>query len=95
MAIAVHIVNTSKDDARRDYEAAWHRMDEEGLRHPTGRQSHTAWMVGDVLHVLDVWDSEDNMNAWMQQLAPMLAELGMEISGQPETGELLQIVRPD
>jgi hypothetical protein len=70
-------------------------MDEEGLRHPPGRQSHTAWTVGDVLHVLDLWDSEDDLNAWMQQLAPMLAEFGMELSGPPETGELLQVVRPE
>ncbi len=95
MAIAAHIVNSSKSDAREAYQAAWRRLDEQGLRHPAGRQSHTAWMVGDVLHVVDVWDSEDNMNAWLKTLGPILQESEMEIVGAPEVGELLQTVRPD
>ena len=95
MAIAVHIVNTPKSDAREAYEEAWRRMDAQDLRHPKGRQLHTAWMVGDVLHVLDVWDSEDELNAWMQTLAPILGEFNMNLAGEPEAGELLQIVRPD
>ena len=95
MAIAAHILNSSKSDAREAYQAAWRRLDEQGLRHPAGRQSHTAWMVGDVLHVVDVWDSEDNMNAWLKTLGPILQESKMEIVGAPEVGELLQTVRPD
>ena len=51
MAIAVHLVNTPKNDAREAYETAWRRIDEQGVRHPKGRQSHTAWVVDDVLHV--------------------------------------------
>jgi uncharacterized protein (DUF2384 family) len=70
-------------------------MDKQGLRHPKGRQSHTAWVIGDVLHVVDVWDSEDDMNDWMRTPAPILQESNMELAGQPESGHLLQIVRPD
>ena len=95
MAIAVHVVNTQKNDAREAYQTAWRRIDEQGLRHPKGRQSHTAWVVDDVLHVVDVWDSEDDMKQWMQTLAPILQDSNMELAGQPEAGELLQIVRPD
>ncbi|MGZ4543652.1 MAG: hypothetical protein ACXVXI_11140 [Mycobacteriaceae bacterium] len=95
MAIAVHVENMPKHDAMQAYEAAWRRIDERGLRHPQGRQSHTAWLVGDVLHVLDVWDSEEEVDAWMATLGPILQEFGMELAGPPEVGELLQIVRPD
>jgi hypothetical protein len=95
MAIAAHIVNTRRSDAREAYQAAWRRLDEQGLRHPAGRQSHTAWLVGDVLHVVDVWDSEDHMNAWLKTLGPILQEAAMELAGPPEVGELLQTVRPD
>ena len=93
MAISVHLVNTPKNDAREAYETAWRRIDEHGLRHPKGRQSHTAWLVDDVLHVVDVWDSEEQMHQWMQTLAPILQDSNMELAGQPEAGELLQIVR--
>ena len=95
MAIVVHIVNTPKSDAREAYEAARARIDEHGLLHPPGRQSHTAWMVGDVFHVLDVWDSAEDMGAFMQKLAPILQESGMQLAGEPEIGELLTVVRPD
>lgn len=94
MAIAVHVVNKPKSDVREAYEMGWRRIDEEGLRHPKGRQSHTAWVVGDVLHVLDVWDSEDNMNDWMRTLAPILGAANMGLAGPPETGEVLQVVMP-
>jgi hypothetical protein len=95
MAIAVHLVNTPKSDVREAYETAWQRIDEQGMRHPKGRQSHTAWVVDDVLHVLDVWDSEDAMTQWMQTLAPILRDSNMELAAQPKAGAVLQIVRPD
>jgi hypothetical protein len=95
MAIAVHIVNTPKSDAREAYEAASAQIDEQGLRHPPGRQSHTAWMVGDVFHVLDVWDSAEDLGAFMQKLGPILQESGMQLAGEPEIGELLNVVRRD
>jgi hypothetical protein len=95
VAIAVHVVHTPKTDVREAYQAAWRRLDEQGLRHPAGRQSHTAWVTGDVLHVLDVWDSPEAMRAWMSTLGPVLEEVGMKLEGQPEVGEVLQVVRPD
>ncbi len=95
MAIAVHVVNTPNSDAREAYRAAWRRIDDEGFRHPEGRQSHTAWVTGDVLHVVDVWDSPEHMRAWMSALAPILDEFGMVLDGEPQVGELLQVVRPE
>ena len=88
-------MNKPSPGARAPYEAAWRRIDEQGLRHPAGRQSHTAWMTGDVLHVLDVWDSPDAFTAWIATLGPILDESGMELEGQPDVGELLQVVQPD
>jgi hypothetical protein len=95
MAITVHVVNTPNPDARGSYLAAWQRIDEQGLQHPAGRRSHTAWLTGDVLHVVDVWDSPDDMRQWMSTLGPILEEFGMKLDGEPEVGELLQVVRPD
>jgi hypothetical protein len=94
MAIVSHIVNTPNENARNAYSESWTRIDERGLHHPRGRQSHTAFMVGNVLHVVDVWDSEEDMNAFMTQLAPILGEFGMHLAVPPEIGDLLQIVRP-
>ena len=95
MTIAVHIVNTPKSDVREAYQAAWQYIDEQGLRHPTGRQSHTAWMVGDILHVLDLWDSEDAMSGWMRTIGPILDQFDMQLASAPDIGEVLQVVLPD
>jgi hypothetical protein len=96
VAIAVHIVMKPQADARDAYEASWRRLVEQGARDPKGRQSHTAWLVGDVAHVLDVWDSEADMNAFMSTTAgPLMQEFGAEPAGPPEVGQLVHIVQPD
>jgi hypothetical protein len=95
MAIVVHIVNTPKTDATEAYEASWALLDAQNARHPEGRQSHTAWLVGDVLHVCDVWDAQENMDAFMKTIGPVMQECGMTLAGPPEVGQLLKVVRPD
>ena len=92
MAIAVHIVNTPKKDARQAYEAAWVQLDQQDHTHPPGRRSHTAWMVGDVFHVLDVWESQEDFDAFMTQLGPILGGSGMELAGPPEIGDLVNVL---
>jgi hypothetical protein len=52
-------------------------------------------LVGDVFHVLDVWDSADDMSAFMQKLGPILEESGMKLAGEPDVGELVNVVRRD
>jgi len=94
MAIAVHIENTPNTDARTAYEAGWQELNERGARDPVGRQSHTAWIVGDVLHVLDVWDSQEHLDAGMQIIGPVIEQSGMAIAGPPKIGEVLQIITP-
>ncbi|MCW2710224.1 MAG: hypothetical protein JWP24_418 [Marmoricola sp.] len=95
MAVAVHILNTSRGDVRQAYERAWRLMDERGMpRHPEGQQMHAAWLVGDVLHVLNVWESQQNSDTFMKTLAPILEEAGLELHGTPEAGEFLQVVQP-
>ena len=95
MAIVIHIVNTPKIDAREAYEAAWVQLDELGLSHPPGRRSHIAWMVGDVFHVLDVWESREDFDAFMPQLGPILGASKMELAGAPEIGDLVNVVISD
>jgi hypothetical protein len=95
VAIAMHIVNTTRGDPRKAYEDSWRLVDERGIdSHPAGQQYHAAWLVGDELHVFNVWDSQEDSDAYMKQLAPILEELGMGIAGPPAVGELLKVVQP-
>lgn len=94
MPYAIHLPNTPLSGARQAYFDAWKVIDERDLRHPEGRRLHVSWLVGDVLHVLDVWESLEQQEAFMQNLAPILDQFGMTLDGPPEAGEFLQIVQP-
>ena len=95
MAVAIHILNKPNSQTREQYESAWKQLEEQNAVHPEGRQSHISWLVGDQIHVLDVWDSQEHFEAFLQTLGPILEESGMELAGAPEVGELLRIVVPD
>ena len=92
MAIAVHIVNKPNPETRQQAESVYARLDELDARHPEGRFSHIAWVVGDEFHVLDVWESKEKLDAFFGTLGPVLDEFGMELAGQPEIGDVVQII---
>jgi hypothetical protein len=94
MTLTVHLVNTAQAGVRDAYLDAWREIDAQQLRHPDGRQLHVAWTVGDVLHVVDVWNSREQQEAFMRDLKPILDQFQMEIREAPEVGEFLQVVEP-
>lgn len=50
---------------------------------PAGAKLHVSGVADDGLHVLDIWESEETFNAFMEQrLGPAVAEIGIE--GQPD-----------
>lgn len=49
---------------------------------PKGAQFHTAWFAADGFHVLDVWDSREDFEAFgRDRLTPGIQQIGIE--GQP------------
>jgi hypothetical protein len=63
---------------------------------PDGAKLHVAWLAQDGFHVQDVWESQAQFDAFMQErLAPVLEEVG--IPGEPkiEFGETLAIFAPN
>jgi hypothetical protein len=94
MPLTVHIVNTPLAAVRDAYLDAWREINAGGLRHPDGRQLHIAWTVDDVLHVVDVWNSPEQQQAFMRDLGPILDKFQMEIREAPEIGQFLQVVQP-
>ena len=93
MPITIHIVNTPLTGVRDAYLDAWREIDARQLRHPSGRRFHIAGTVDDVLHVVDIWDSPEQQQAFMPDLGPILDKFGMEIREAPEVGEVLQVVQ--
>ncbi|CAN5185242.1 hypothetical protein BH18ACT4_BH18ACT4_12120 [soil metagenome] len=92
MAVVAYITNKPDSSGRERYEAAFHRIDELDVRHPEGRLIHVSWITDGQMRVLDVWQSEQASKAFYTMLAPILSEFGMELSGPPELGELVQVI---
>ena len=94
MPLIIHSMHTAQGDVRDAYVDAWREIDAQDLRHPDGRQLHVAWTVDDVLHVVDLWDSAEQQQAFMRDLGPILDKFGMQLRDAPEAGEFLQAVQP-
>lgn len=92
MAVVAHITNKPDSSSREKYEAAFHRIDELDIRHPQGRLVHVSWIMDGQMRVLDVWQSEQAFGAFYPMLAPILIEFGLELSGPPELGEVVQVI---
>jgi hypothetical protein len=91
--IAAHFVNKPDPQTRHRYEAAFRQLDELGARHPDGRLSHTSWIVGTELHVLDVWESQAKLDAFFRgTLGQVIDESGMALANPPEIGDVVQIL---
>ena len=93
--IVVHVVATTPDgDIRETYRAIWDHFDAHRLRHPAGRRSHMAYLVGDALHTADVWETREDLDAYLRQFGPTADGRGVQLAGPPEVGELLDVVVP-
>lgn len=50
---------------------------------PEGNQFHVAWFEDDAIHVIDVWDSEQEFRRFFNdRLKPVLKE--MKVAGEPK-----------
>jgi hypothetical protein len=76
------------------YEEANRRLEEAGLwPDPEGLEYHVCFGEEGNLRVSEVWDSREHLNAGADQLMAILADVGIEFSGEPEILEVHNIVR--
>jgi hypothetical protein len=45
------------------------------------------------LRVSEIWGSREQLEAYGQQLMPILADVGIELSGEPEIFEVHNIIK--
>ena len=60
---------------------------------PEGLDYHVCFGSPDNLMVSEIWDSREQFEAFGEKLMPVLAEAGIEFSGEPEVFEVHEIVR--
>jgi hypothetical protein len=76
--MVMHWAEATKDQ----YDAARKQVNWEG-NVPAGAKYHVCWFADDGLHVLDVWNSAEEFQRFMEQrLQPAIQRIG--IKGQPK-----------
>ena len=60
---------------------------------PDGRDYHICFGTDGDLHVSEVWDSQEQIQAYGEILMPILADVGIEFSGDPEVFEVHNIIK--
>ena len=61
------------------YNEALGRLDAAGAGSPKGRTSHFALESDGAIQVFDVWESQEDFDAFGQTLVPILSELGVQL----------------
>jgi hypothetical protein len=74
------------------YDECIRRLDQAGAAAPPGRLYHSAFTVGDGIHVFDVWDSQESFEAFGKTLVPIMADLGAD-PGTPSVHPIHNIIQ--
>ena len=76
------------------YDASTQRLEEAGIEFPPdGMDYHICFGTDGNLRVSEIWDSREQLEAFGQRLMPVLAELGIEFSAEPEIFEVHNLVK--
>jgi hypothetical protein len=71
------------------YDATNAKFEEAGLEFPPdGMDYHVCFGTDGDLRVSEIWDSREQFEAFGEKLMPVLAEAGIEFSGEPEVFEV-------
>ena len=74
------------------YDDAIRRHEEAGVEFPPdGMDYHVCFGSDGDLRVSEIWDSREQLEAYGKRLMPILADAGIEISGEPEIFEVHNI----
>ena len=91
MSVVVRFKPTNLTKER--YEESIRRLQDAGPFPAEGCEYHVFFGSGDDLHVTEVWDSREQMEAFGQRLMPILTDIGIEFSGQPDIFEVHNAIK--
>jgi hypothetical protein len=75
------------------YDESLRRLEEGGEFPPDGLDHHVCFGSEGNLRVSEIWDSREQLEAFGERLMPLLADVGIQFSGEPEIFEVQNIVR--
>jgi hypothetical protein len=76
------------------YDESLRRMEQAGLwPDPAGLELHVLFGSDDDLRVSEIWSSPEQLQAFGDQLMPILTDVGIEFSAEPEIFEVHNLVK--
>jgi hypothetical protein len=75
------------------YDETVRRLQESGDFPPEGLEYHVAFGSEGNFRVSEIWDSREQCQAFGERLMPLLAEVGIELAGEPEILEVYNIIK--
>ena len=92
MSIVVRFNPTNVDRAK--YDETMRGLEAAGLwPNPAGLELHVAFGDENDIKVSEIWSSREQFQAQAEGLMPVLADLGIEFSGEPEVFEVQNLVK--
>jgi hypothetical protein len=91
MSIVVRFNPTNVTTEKHD--ESLKRLKEAGPWPPDGLEYHVLFEAEGNLRVSEIWDSREQMAAFGERLLPIMADIGIEFSGEPEIFEVRNIVK--
>ena len=78
---------------KEKYDETLPRIEEAGQWPPNGLEYHVLFGSEGNLRVSEIWDSREQLDAFGERLMPILADAGIEFSGDPEIFEVHNTVK--
>ena len=78
MALGIYIVHVGFTSEK--YDEVIKKLDAAGEGSPKGRSSHIALESDGAIQVFDVWESQEDFDAFGKTLVPILQGLGVELA---------------
>ena len=79
---------------KEKYDESVRRLEAAGAwPNPEGLELHVLFGSDGNLRVSEIWDSQEQLEAFGEQLMPILADIGIEFAAEPEIFEVHNIVK--
>ena len=83
----------ASDVTTEQYDETIRRLEQAGDWLPEGLDYHVAFKSNGNLRVSEIWDSREQLDAFGERLMPVLKDVGIELSGEPEMLEIHNIIK--
>ena len=90
IVVRFHPSNVTKEK----YDESLRRMEQAGIwPDPRGLEVHVLFGSEDNLTVSEIWSSREEFQAYGEKLMPILSDIGIEFSAEPEVFEVHNLVK--